>query len=144
MILREEIKKAKINRNVTVVLLLFAAAIAMIAVLIVWKGQITGFSALQTFDAEVLVTGSSPDQSLSFEMIPNFIARTGEEVRFEVEPNRNGVIFSDNSRFFEITQEGVVEFTPAEENIGRHNIWIIINDNEGRYYYQNVIIIIEE
>jgi hypothetical protein len=144
MIGRDEIRRMKSERNTVFIALLFASAMILVAVLLVWKGQITGYQALDTFESDVLVTGSSPDNSLSFERIPNFRARVGEHVSFRVLPNQEGITFSDNSRLFEISQEGVVDFTAHKDDVGRHNVWIIINDAQQHYYYQNVAIIIED
>ncbi|MFH1064423.1 MAG: hypothetical protein V1729_05055 [Candidatus Woesearchaeota archaeon] len=124
-------------------LLLMVSSILLVLVLLV-KVQITGFATLETFDSEVIATGSSPDGKLSFEILPNFIARIGQHVRFDVVANRNDVTFSDDTTMFDITQKGTVEFTPDEEDIGRHNVWIIIKDDSGSYYYQNMVIVIEE
>ncbi|MBU2561661.1 MAG: hypothetical protein KKD17_05150 [Nanoarchaeota archaeon] len=143
MINKEDISKAKGNRNAAIMFLLFAVAIAMIAILILNKAQITGLHSLETFESDVLVTGSSPDQSLSFETIPNFVARTGQEVRLQVQSNKKDVLFSDDTILFEISQEGTIEFTPSEEQVGKHNVWIIIKDDQGHYYYQNVVILVE-
>lgn len=144
MIGRDDIRKMKSERNMVFIALLFASAMILVAVLLVWNGRVTGYQALDTFESQVFVTGSSPDSSLSFERIPNFRARVGEHVHFRVLPNQEGITFSDNSRFFDISQEGVVDFTAYKDDIGRHNVWIIINDAQQHYYYQNVAIIIED
>jgi hypothetical protein len=125
-------------------LLMFIAAAAIAALLALLKGQMTGFATLQTFETETFVAGASEEQSLSFAEVPNFMAKVSQEVKFKVEPNSENVRFSDDTTMFEITDEGTVEFTPAEEDTGRHNVWIIIKDDAGHYYYQNVVIIIEE
>jgi hypothetical protein len=125
------------------IIVIIASAI-LATFLIAWKAQITGFQTLQTFDSEYFVHGSSDDNLLRFERVPNFIAKVGEEVHLNVEPNRDDVMFSDNTLMFEITQEGAIEFVPRQEDVGRHNVLIIINDIEGHIYIQNVVIIIEE
>jgi uncharacterized protein YpmS len=124
--------------------LIFVAAALIAAFLLVWKSQITGFATLETFETETFVAGSSSEQSLRFEEIPNFVAKVGEKVKFKVEPNQERVKFSDDTTMFEIDEEGIVEFTPTEQDVGNHNIWIIIKDDSGHYYYQNVVIMIEE
>jgi hypothetical protein len=136
-----EEKNKKLVRNA---LLIFVAAAVIAVLLAVLKGQMTGFATLQTFETETLVAGASEEQSLRFEQIPNFIAKVGEKIEFGVEPNRENVKFSDDTNMFEINAEGKVEFTPTQEDIGRHNVWIIIKDDSRHYYYQNVVIIIEE
>ncbi|MBN1544675.1 hypothetical protein JW898_04385 [Candidatus Woesearchaeota archaeon] len=144
MINKEDISQAKGNRNAAIMFLLFAVAIAMITVLILNKAQITGLHSLETFESDATVTGSSPDQSLHFETIPNFIARTGQKVRLQVQPNKKDVVFSDDTTLFEISREGMIEFTPTEEQAGKHNVWIIIKDEQGHHYYQNVVISVED
>jgi len=144
MIRKEEIEKMKSERNVIFAALLFASAIALITVLMVWKGQITGYQTLNTFESDNIITGSSSDHSLRFETIPNFIAKAGKPISFKVNPNRQEVTFSDDTNMFDITPDGKVEFTPSTDDIGKHNVWIIIKDKSQHYYYQNVIIIVEE
>ena len=144
MIRKEEIEKMKSERNVIFAALLFASAIALITVLMVWKSQITGYQTLNTFESDNIITGSSSDHSLRFETIPNFIAKAGKPISFKVNPNRQEVTFSDDTNMFDITPDGKVEFTPSTDDIGRHNVWIIIKDKSQHYYYQNVIIIVEE
>ncbi len=141
MIGKEDIHKAKVKRNI--ILIVFAIALGMIA-LLMFRGGITGYYALDTFESETVVTGSSAEMSLNFRQIPNFVATAGDDVSFRVVPNKEEVQFSDDTALFNITQEGKVEFTPSAEDAGKHNIWIIIKDDAGHYYYQNVIIIIEE
>lgn len=125
------------------ILLFMMSAILLVLVLLV-KVEITGLATLETFETDTPVTGSSPDGRLSFESIPNFIAHPGQRVRFDVHANSEDIVFSDDTSMFEITPEGEIDFTPYEEDIGRHNVWIIVKDTSGAYYYQNVVIIIEE
>lgn len=134
-------RRLKMRRTLTIIVLL--TLLAGVA-LYYWEGPITGYAALETFETGEFVSGSSSDQSLHFEPVPDFIARAGERVRFRVISNTEKIEFSDNTNLFDITQEGTVEFVPTEEQAGEYNVWIIINDNQGRYYYQNVKILVRE
>ena len=125
------------------IIIIIASAI-LATFLLVWKGQMTGFQTMETFESGGTVSGASPEGSLSFEKIPDFIAKVGEHIRFRVDPNNEDVLFRDDTGLFEIEQDGTVDFTPSEQDVGRHNAWIIIKDSTGRYYYQNVVIIVEE
>jgi len=118
--------------------------IALVIALLMFDGRITGYSTLETFESENQISGSSAGQSLSFEKIPNFIAKVGEKYRFKVDANRDDVIFRDDTAIFDITEDGIIEFTPEHEDNGKHNVWVIIKDDSGNYHYQNVIMIIEE
>jgi hypothetical protein len=126
------------------VLLIAVVLVLIAALLLVRDARITGYHSLQTFESDVFVAGASEDLSLSFERIPNLVAKAGEETSFKVRANRKDVIFREDTNLFDITEEGVVEFTPSAEDIGRHNVWVIIKDSAGKYYYQNVVIIVEE
>ncbi|MBW2964461.1 hypothetical protein KY363_03290 [Candidatus Woesearchaeota archaeon] len=134
-------RRRKVRRTLT--LIVFLTLLAGLA-LYYWQGPITGYAALETFETGNFIAGSSSDQSLSFEKVPNFIARPGERVKFRVNANKDNVWFSDNTNLFDITPEGTVDFTPNEGQTGEYNVWLIINDDAGRYYYQNVKIIIRE
>jgi len=144
--IREEREHIRHERKVMIKdgLMLLAAAIVIIGFLLIWNGEMTGYASLETFETEYVVRGNSPTSSLSFELIPAFIATVGENTRFKVKANRDDVVFRDDSNLFEITQEGIVEFTASYDDVGKHNAWIIVKDNNGEYYYQNVKIIIEE
>jgi len=144
MLERPEIDKAKSQRNIFLLALVFMIAIAMIAMLVFMNGRITGYHTLNTFETESIVTGSSADRSLSFQQIPNFIAEVGDEVNFKVVPNREDVVFREDTNLFNINQYGEVSFQPEPDDVGKHNVWFIIKDEQGRYYYQNVVIIIED
>ncbi len=142
--IEDEIKKmkaerGKLKRDAVLIVLI---TLSIIAILIFWNTGITGLATLQTFESESFVSGSSGN-GLSFEFVPNFIAKVGDRIEFDIEPNREDVIFTDDTELFDITREGSVEFVPSEEDIGMHNAWIIIKDMEGRYYYQNVKILVE-
>lgn len=136
----DEEKKRKVKQAGVVAVF----AIVLFLALLAWEGSITGFHSLNTFESEVFVSGSSPDNSLSFEKIPNFIAKVGEEVHFTVNANSKSAEFSDNSALFNITPDGTVDFIPRHEDIGAHNAVIIAMDRSNQYHYQNIRIIIEE
>jgi hypothetical protein len=125
-------------------MLVITVSVVLAGLLVGLKGGITGFHSLNTFESNLTVTGQGGSAGLSFEKIPNFIANVGDEISFKVEPSRNDVIFRDDTEMFDISPDGKVEFTPTEDDVGKHNVWIIIKDAQGGYYYQNVIIIIEE
>lgn len=144
MINQDDIKKMKSERNIIFTALLFASAMLLITALLVWNGQITGYHSLQTFETESTVTGSSHDNNLRFNQIPNFMAEVGDHIKFKVNPNTDAAVFSDDTNMFNITTEGIVEFIPSPNDVGEHNVWIIIKNNAGQHYYQNVLIIIEE
>jgi hypothetical protein len=136
-----EEKNKKLVRNA---LLIFVAAAVIAVLLAVLKGQMTGFATLQTFETETLVAGTINSPGLSFEKVPNFVAKVGELVHFNVYPNIDNPVFTDNSLFFNISQEGVVDFVPGLEDVGKHNVLILLNDGTDRFYYQNVVVIVEE
>jgi len=144
MDIKDEIEKmrterGKLKRDAVLIVLI---TLSVIAVLIFWNSGITGLATLQTFETGFFVNGQSSDE-LSFEFVPNFVAKVGDTIEFDVKPNRNDVIFTDDTVLFDITQEGKVEFVPSEDDVGIHNAWIIIKNNEGEYYYQNVRILVE-
>lgn len=124
--------------------IVLSSVLLLSAGLVLWGGSITGYQSLDTFETDEVVTGSSLDNSLRFEQIPNFVARVGEQVRFRVKANREDVMYREDSKMFDITPDGLVEFTPSTEDIGTHNVWFIIKNDQGQHYYQNVVIIIEE
>lgn len=136
--------KAERRKNRRNALLVIGAVILLGIALLYWQVSITGLHSLETFDSGSFVAGSSADASLSFERIPDFVARVGQEVSFKVTPNQKEVVFRDDTELFDIKEDGRVEFVPDEADVGRHNAWIIIKNNAGSYYYQNVAIIVEE
>ena len=144
MIQREDIRKMKTQRHAIFAALLFACAMLLVAVLLVWKGQITGFHSLETFEYAPHVTGSSPDGALYFEELPDFRAVAGKKVLLRVEPNSGEVIFSDDTHLFNITQEGIIEFTAQDTDAGHHRVIIFIKNRNSQFYFQDIHIIIEE
>jgi hypothetical protein len=142
MIGKDDIKRAKIARSVLLIVLLFVSAVAMITVLLVWKGQITGFYALETFESEFPVaSGGSPGSALSYTHIPNIKVQEGQRVRFIVDANED-VIFSDSTQLFDVRPDGTVDF--VAESLGYHRIFVFVTNSEGEYYFQDFRIIIEE
>lgn len=140
-----EVRELKRSRKKT--LGIFAAllviTVALAIVMISGRFPITGMATLDTFENGTFVSGASRGDELSFESIPNFRVSVGEEVIFRVRPSDDGVSFSDDTVLFEISDEGVVEFSPSREDVGKHNVWIIIKNDAGDYYYQNVVILVE-
>ena len=136
-----EDKTKRFARNA---LLIFVAAAAIAVLLALLKGQMTGVAALQTFEFAPHVNAASAGSSISFEEVPDFKAKVGEQVRLQVNPNEQGVDFSDDTHLFNITSQGVIEFVPKEEDVGHHRVLIFIKKNHQEFYAQDVHIIIEE
>ncbi len=136
-------KKAQ-KTGLLLLTIVLTSVLLLSAALVLWGGNITGYQSLNTFETDTVVTGSSIDNSLRFEQIPNFVTRVGEETSFRVVSNKDNVIFREDTNMFDITSDGKVEFKPERDDVGTHNVWIIIKNKEGNYYYQNVVIIVEE
>ncbi|MFC1741682.1 hypothetical protein ACFL3V_04055 [Nanoarchaeota archaeon] len=143
---RKEKERIRLERKTLVkdaVGILIVAA-ALFVFLVFWRGEITGYHSLNTFESDIpSVSKSTPGSTLLFEDIPNINASVGEEVHFKVIPNiGEKVIFSDNTQLFEIDEEGTVRFTP--ESPGNHRVFIIITNSAGEYYMKDFRIIIQE
>lgn len=144
MIKREDLEKIRSERNMVFIALLFASAMILIAVLLVWKGQITGYQALDTLEYAPHVTGSSSDGSLHFEEIPDFRVAAGQTVRFKLDPNTEGARFTDDTHLFDITDDGTVEFEARPEDAGHHRVLIFMKKGLSQFYFQDLHIIIED
>jgi len=114
------------KKDVYGVLFLFLV-ISFIALLFSIEPTITG-----------LVTGPMPEYYLG--EIPEQIVIVGTEFAIKIIPNIESDIirFSDDTKLFNITQEGVISFTPSEKDIGEYYVAVIIKDKDYNPEYQIV------
>jgi len=108
-------------------LLFLFLLISFIALLFSIKPTITG-----------LVTGPMPEYYIG--EIPEQGAVVGTEFAIKIIPNIESDIirFSDDTKLFNITQEGVISFTPSEKDIGEYYVAVIIKDKDYNPEYQIV------
>jgi hypothetical protein len=142
--LETEVRSMKTSRKraIAIFSLLVLVTLAAFLFLVLRDSGITGFAVMDTFESDIFVSGSSADSALSFERVSDFRISVGERAHFRVIPNVDQVEFTDDTTLFDISAEGIVDFTPSEGDVGKHNVWLIIKDDSGRYYYQNVLIIV--
>lgn len=114
------------KKDVSGVLFLFLI-ISFITLLYSVKPTITG-----------LVTGPIPEYYLG--EIPEQEAIVDTEFAIKILPNIESSIirFSDDTTLFNITQEGVIRFTPTEKDVGERYLAIIIMDKNHNPEYQIV------
>ena len=123
----------KISKKDVMGILFLFLIISFIAILYSIKPTITG-----------LVTGPMPEYYMG--EIPEQEAIVGVKFAIKILPNieSNIIRFSDDTTLFNITQEGVISFTPTEKSIGEHYIAIIIKDENYNPEYQIVKFIVTE
>jgi len=70
------------------------------------------------------------------ENIPDFGIKVGEEFFYDINATGKNLIFEDFTDLFEIDKlSGIVKFTPKDEQIGLHQIWITVFDlNDNKNY----------
>ncbi len=114
------------KKEVTMVLFLFLI-VSIIALLFSIEPTITG-----------LVTGPIIEYYIG--EIPEQRVVVGEEFAIKIIPNiKDEVIrYSDDTRLFNITQDGTIRFIPKEVDVGEHYVAIIIKDKEYKAEYQIV------
>ena len=124
-------------------MMIAAVLVLVVSVLTVgFNGGIVGYAIYDTFESNNSVSGSSSDETLGFVTIPNFKISAGDKFKYQVEGWGIG-IFRDDTALFDVTEDGLIEFVPDENDVGTHNVWIIMKDKK-RYHYQNVVFVIEE
>lgn len=94
--------------------------------------------ALVYFFMEPAITGlyTAPTINVapSLESMSGFNLEIGKEFTYIVhadDPNRDNLIFTDDTGFFNITKYGMIKFTPTEDMKGIHYIAIIAKDMRG-------------
>ncbi len=139
-------EKIKKDRKKALGLGVIVVLIFVIVGAIAWQDMvfgIIGFQTYGTFESEFAsVNGGSQETGLRFAEIPHIKAEVGEGIRIRVKANQEGVEFSDNSKLFEIEQDGTIEFVPEEA--GYHRVFIFITNKQGEYYFQDFRLLIEE
>ncbi|MFC1704957.1 hypothetical protein ACFLZ6_01360 [Nanoarchaeota archaeon] len=86
-------------------------------------GGITGFYAADPLNVAPALA-SMPDFHLDIGKEFTYVANADD-------PNRDNVVFSDDTRLFTISKNGLIRFTPTEEMQGIHYIAIIAKDKRG-------------
>ena len=102
MIDRDEIKKVKSERHIIFAVLLFASAMLLITVLLVWNGQITG---MQTIEAsEHFCTDYSGFEFVSEE---NIALSAADNFSYQLKLNciPGNITFQDNSDLIDVSRE---------------------------------------
>jgi hypothetical protein len=110
MIRKEEIAHAKHERVIVVVVLVFAAAIAMIAALLMWKGQITGFQVLDesgTFCVAYGELGFISEEEVVLSGVD------GYQLKLSCIPGNITLLY--DSEFINISSTGLVRLTEEKE-----------------------------
>jgi len=75
---------------------------------------------------------------INIEQIPNFKVKIGEIFFFDVNATGKNLFFEDFTGLFEIDKSsGIIQFTPKNEQIGSHQIWIRAYDLAGTEDYGN-------
>ena len=76
-------------------------------------------------------------QEIEIDDIPTFQAKISEAFYYKVNVLGNNLAFYDYSELFNITNEGIISFTPSSEQIGNHNVWISVKDALGNEKFKN-------
>ena len=72
------------------------------------------------------------------EDIPNFEIQAGEEFFYDINATGKNFVFEDFTNLFDIDKiSGIIRFTPKNEEIGLHQIWIRAFDSIGNEDYEN-------
>lgn len=83
-------------------------------------------------------------KEIQTEDIPNFQAKINEPFYYHVNAYGNKLKFYDYSELFDITDNGIINFTPNLEQIGNHSTWVSIKDILGNEQFKNFNIEVTE
>jgi len=136
--LKKEIERIRMQRKhmLTKAAAVFIAVTVVSMYLLSFSPSILGLAVYDTTEQTVDV--SSTQGHLSFAELPDFSMSVGTKFKYQIENIQGPGEFYDDTRLFNITQEGVIEFVPAEKDIGKYNVWIIYKNGQ-EYHYQNVV-----
>jgi len=97
---------------------------------------------------EPAITGLyAAENSAALSFMPTFYLEIGQEFSFRVypdDPGRENVVFSDDTRLFSISRDGLLRFTPTEDMKGVNYVAIIAKDGTGWYDVKIVKLVIGE
>lgn len=92
-----------------------------------------------------LETAMAVSEKLEIKEIKSQLANVGKEFAYQVELTddsiKNGVIFSDETDLFEISQDGKISFVPAEAQKGAHSVKINAKADKISAFYIFTLII---
>ena len=63
--------------------------------------------------------------------VPSLEAEAGYLFDYQIEKDKDGVVFEDYTDLFDISKDGLIQFMPLAEDVGRHHIMIKATDTEG-------------
>jgi len=74
--------------------------------------------------------------SFYVEDIPDFEIQNNENFYYKINASGYNLSFNDYTSLFDINNKtGVINFTPTEEEIGNHSVWISLKDKFGNEDY---------
>src|SRR3989338_760944 len=76
-------------------------------------------------------------KEIQIEDIPNFQVKFSEQFYYKVHALGTNLSFDDYSELFDITNNGIINFTPNFEQIGNHSLWIGVKDILGNQKFTN-------
>ena len=90
---------------------------------------------------------AEPIESSAFSSVQELHLEIGQEFSHRIyydDPDRENVVFSDDTRLFSIDKDGLLIFTPTEDMQGIHYVAIIAKDGTGWYDVKIVKLVIGE
>jgi len=130
---RNEKRKSKIVAVGMVILLL---TLSLITLNTFYAGNPTGFFAIVNRNA---VQEGAPPNLMG---MPVFNIQAGEHFVYRAQAyDSEGVelLFSDDTKLFNISSDGIIDFTPSEGNAGVHHVTLIVKDSRYKTSFQDVI-----
>jgi hypothetical protein len=74
-----------------------------------------------------VIEEAEEEEIVSIEPIPDQNATVGQRFVYYVNASGENLVFSDATELFDInTEEGLIDFVPAQEHVGSHVIWISV------------------
>ena len=131
-------KKEKHHREIkkiTITSLVLIAIIMMTGMIRIIEPKITGLVIQRKNTAPILME------------IPTYNIKVGEHFIANInayDADGDDITFSDDTRLFNISSNGLIEFTPTHEDVGLHHVTIIAKDNQFHMDFQDVVFNITE
>ncbi len=137
--LKAEIKAEKTEQAAMKTATVVTGIVFMFMVYAFMNPSITGLATLTS--SEIPSINMNP----VLDVIPNFKLEIGNEFVYKVyanDPNRDNLVFTDDTDFFDISSDGLIKFTPTKGMEGIYYIAIIAKDMKGGIDIQAVKFII--
>ena len=110
---------------ITLITLLFLGNIG-----IFFGGDITGLHVLERENVQLLID------------IRSFNIKVGGHFAYRIigyDHKDETLSFSDNTKLFNITSDGIIDFTPTVDNVGVHHVVIIAQDSNYKPFFKDII-----